>query len=271
MNLTDRVRVALEPILAPTSMIVLRSRRDRRTFRATDGRTTVAVRVDLAPDPDAIARSAAAQGAAAAAGIAPDCLLADPAAGILVTSWAPGAPWTDDDLHVPHRIRALAKLLRTLHAVPCDLPAFDLAGHVASYRERASRPTATGDLALRSDLDALEDLAARHLETRRLAALGHHDVNAGNVVGDPPMLIDWEYAARSDPALDVATVTALHALDPDSRSQFLDAFPGLDRAVIARHERLVLALARVWVRLERIEDPTDPRARAWAERLGLDR
>ena len=188
MHLTDRVREALEPILAPTSMVVLRSRRDRWTFRATDGRTTVAVHVDVAPDPDTIARTATALRAAAAAGIAPDCLLADPAAGILVSSWAPGDPWTDGDLRVPRNLEALARLLRTVHAVPCDLPPFDLAGHVASYRARATGPAAIGDRALRGDLDALEDLAAWHLETRRLTGLGHHDAHVGNVIGDPPVL-----------------------------------------------------------------------------------
>ena len=278
-----RIRTALAQIdgfdAAGARLAVMRHRLDRVTVRADDARSTVAVRSAIGVETDraALERATIALAATADSGVAPRCLFSDPGDGVLVTTWAPGPAWTDEDLSNPARLAGLAGTLRAIHDVRVDLPPFDVVGHVAGYRVRAERPDAAADVALHDELRELQDLADRHLADRTLGALGHHDVTVGNIVGARPMLIDWEYAACSDPAFDLATVVALHGLGDGPRRALLDAYAGgrggteFDPEFFKECERLAWLLARVWTRLARLDDALDPRVREWTARVALDR
>jgi aminoglycoside phosphotransferase (APT) family kinase protein len=209
--------------------------------------------------------------AAARVGVAPRVRHVDPETGILITDWAPGPTWREADLARPERLRALARTLRTLHGVNDVSDPFDLRGHVAGYRERIAR--APDDRPLARRLDELDRLVDGHVRSRSTRSLGHNDVTVGNIVGDGrPLLVDWEYAAGSDPSFDLATVIALHGLGPTERSTFLDAYdtgsgPPTDRERVAETERLVVLLSWIWARAELLDRPGDERARRWARSL----
>ncbi|QGM80177.1 choline/ethanolamine kinase family protein [Otariodibacter oris] len=54
----------------------------------------------------------------------------------------------------------------------------------------------------------------------------HHDVHLGNLIehGEQLFLIDWEYAAISDPALDIALFLQANALLAEEKSLFLKCY-----------------------------------------------
>ena len=165
------------------------------------------------------------------------------------------------------RASARAALLARVHAIEVDGDPLDVVGAAEAYGRRVEAAGSDDDD--RRLLDELHERARAHHRARSVATLGHNDPTAGNVVGDDdPLLIDWEYAAPSDPAFDLATVLALHGIAADGRAAFLTAYAEQAATSIRddrlrETERLVVLLAWAWARAERADRPDDPRASAW--------
>jgi nicotinamide mononucleotide transporter len=173
--------------------------------------------------------------AVADAGLAPALIACDAAAGLLVTHYVTGAPWTSAMACEPANQRRMAHLLGRLHALPAPPGAGDVSyGRQARHLE-ASLPPASGRDA------ALADRAARvigRLEGRRVEpVLCHHDLHHLNVLDDGTRLwlVDWEYAGRGDPLMDVAGFLALHELDAPAAAAFVESY---GRLLPADRERL---------------------------------
>jgi aminoglycoside phosphotransferase (APT) family kinase protein len=208
--------------------------------------------------------------AVAGAGLAPPLVASLPAEGITITEYVAGRPVTAGDLEDAGTSASLARLLRRLHTIELpEAPVFALSNHVAAYR------AALGDAAAREGrlsaaLVELERLVARHEAGRTVTGLGHNDLTLGNVLIEHRLwLIDWEYAGRSDPLFDLATVLALGGLSEGARTTFLAAyFDGAPPACAIERlgclERLVGLLAAVWAAAELARDPDDARAARWA-------
>ncbi len=152
-------------------------------------------------------REQALQQCAAAAGIAPALVAADPDGRWQLRPWVEGRVWSANELEHPQSRGRLAHSLRDLHRIapPADaVVTLDPLAVVRGWCERL------GDAAPRGALDEIRAALTRIDSARRGTAIIHSDVHAGNVIdaGDRLWLIDWEYAHVGDPLCDVAALLA---------------------------------------------------------------
>lgn len=188
---------------------------------------------------------AAAQRLAAAAGIAPRVIDADPQAGLLVTEYLPGRTWEEADFANAGQLERLAARLARLHALDArhtaGLASLDplaaARGHVG--RIVAAAPEEGPQLAQLLGQAAVVRRASG--ADGRAATLVHSDLHGSNLVdGEDLWLIDWEYAALADPLHDVASVLAYHPQATPYAPQLLGA---LGLGAITQRE----LLAAVWM------------------------
>ena len=171
---------------------------------------------------------------AAEAGLAPGVLACDPGTGAVITEYLErAAPWTPEQAGENGNIDRIAATLRRLHGLPVDT------------RLRAFRPTAVA----RVYVDAVRaapspgrapgaltgEIRRWSLEFRRLAqayeagfaptALCHNDLVAANILDDGRLwLVDFEYAVRADPILDLAGLAGMNGYGAAQRRCLLDAY-----------------------------------------------
>jgi aminoglycoside phosphotransferase (APT) family kinase protein len=157
-------------------------------------------------------REALLHDSAARAGLAPRLLASDPGRRFLVTEYLDGAVWREEDMSDPVQLARLAGRLRLLHSLPApQVPAFDPALLLSRHLERI----AVVDPAAAADLGPLLARALRVLAEARQACrpecIVHGDVHHSNVVqGGELYLLDFEYAAVTDPLFDLACLTAYY-------------------------------------------------------------
>jgi len=155
---------------------------------------------------------------AAAAGLAAPVQCCRPHPGILVTDWVTGGRWSIADTRLPGNIDVMAELLRRVHALEIPQPArrMDPAAWIAHYRAALERyapdagatPPPPGPQLPRSALlRGASDLRLARMAGERpfAAVLCHSDLHRENLlIGERPMLLDWEYAHVSDGFWDLA-------------------------------------------------------------------
>jgi thiamine kinase-like enzyme len=158
---------------------------------------------------------------AAAAGLAPDLVFADPDAGILLRRYVSGQAWGVADLDSDRNLEALAGLLRKVHRLPASGIRFDQNAVARRY---------TQNLAARPGLHAFASRCEQVIAS--IPADGeyhccHNDVVAANVIADPELkLLDWEYACDNDPLFDLASLVGFHNLGQGRRSVLTNAYAG---------------------------------------------
>jgi thiamine kinase len=140
--------------------------------------------------------------APAAVRLAESPLAADAAAGLLLRPYLAGQPWERYGQGSPlpgPQLLAAARLLAQVHATPPPpgLPVRHWRQTLTRYRSLAG-PSADGLLAEGDSL--LPGLPAAPV------VLCHHDPGPANLVGRPPRLLDWEYAAAGNPLFDLAVL-----------------------------------------------------------------
>ncbi len=187
-----------------------------RTFRLRDRRHDYVLRLagNSAAGLGASATSEVVmQVLAADAGLAPPLVLADAAAGFVVSRYVAGRVPTAQELQDVRMLRRVGAFIAALHALkpPPGLPVVDFGERAARYLERV---TAAGH-------DAFVERLKRELALRR-AALPmparrvpcHHDLHRRNFLDDGPRLlaVDWEYAGPGDPAADLASCIGYNAI-----------------------------------------------------------
>lgn len=160
-------------------------------------------------------------------GLGPRLLLAEPAAGLLVTLAAPGLPWQAADARLPRNLQRIGRWFATLHELPPP----------AALRRLALREV-LADLSLtlaRGGLDTLPEplyeTAADHcdrLDETGVPAFCHNDVHHLNVIDDAVTLtvVDWEYSAVGEAVVDLAEFAANHGLDTRESAILLEAYVG---------------------------------------------
>ncbi|SRR5437899_2730599 len=161
-------------------------------------------------------REVACHRVAAAAGVAPAVRDAAPDGSWILMEYVEGGMWTPPRLQAPEGLRSLGACLQRLHAItpPKGLAAFD----PVSIATRQAQDILERDPAAAVQVNAL---VAR---TRQLAVdcaafavtpvTTHGDLNASNLIGPVPMLVDWEYAQLADPVYDLACLSVYY---PDLR------------------------------------------------------
>jgi thiamine kinase-like enzyme len=170
-----------------------------------------------------VVTEARAMDAAAAAGIAPAVLAADADSGVLLTEFHAGARWTSADMHRAANVERLSAVLRKLHALPTELPPF-AAERIAS-RYLAGLPRGVREPRAAHWGEELMTLARRYDERYAPTALCHNDLVAANVLDDGTLaLVDFEYAVRADPLLDLANVVAMNGFDGEEQRSLLEQY-----------------------------------------------
>jgi thiamine kinase-like enzyme len=209
--------------------------------------------------------------AAAVAGLAPNVVAVDAAAGILLTDYCKATrAWTAADARQPRNVERAAALLRALHAVRVDAPAFAAERIARGYVTEFARATDAGNAQSASGLgvawpmlaprdrrwaDELLGLARHYDAAHPPSSLCHNDLVAANVLDDGRLvLVDFEYAVRGAPILDLAGLAGMNDYGARERRDLLAAYRGEDRLGLAETElekivRLVRLMAYVWARL----------------------
>ena len=197
--------------------------------------------------------------AAGAAGIAPEILYADVAAGILVTEYLGGPVWQASDLESKDNIEALAELLRRVHALPrCGTPLNP--GGMAEKYEECLRPH-RGLHEFASDCVRI----IREIPVREDLFCCHNDIVAANVIDSGGLkLIDWEYASDNDPLFDLASAIGYHNLGDGRQCILLDAYAGgADSELTERlveQVRVYEALEWLWLATRHLAAPQPDQA-----------
>jgi thiamine kinase-like enzyme len=159
-----------------------------------------------------VSTEARAMNEAAAAGIAPAVVAVDAEARVLLTDYRAGVRWTAADVHTPANVGRLVAVLHGLHALPTDLPVF-AAERIAS-RYLGAVPRNVGEPRAGQWGEELATLARSYDSRYAPTAFCHNDLVAANVLDDGELaLVDFEYAVRADPLLDLANVAAMNAFD----------------------------------------------------------
>jgi len=202
---------AVEPLaggVANASVRIRDARQDLVLKLAGDGTPGLGARAES---------EIAMQSVAAAAGLAPAVVLADPTRGLIVARHASGRMPTAGEMRDPRLLRRLGAWVARLHALatPPGLPVVDIGARAAQYLDRLAG----------ADRGALPATLLASLESRRRNLPGparvtacHHDLHRRNLIDDGARLlaVDWEYAGPGDPAADLAACIGYHALGRDA-------------------------------------------------------
>jgi aminoglycoside phosphotransferase (APT) family kinase protein len=217
-----------------------------RSYRLRDARHDVVLK--LAGDAAARLRASrgsrlAMQAHAAANGLAPPVVFADPARGFIVSRHAGGDMPSAADMRDARLLARIGAWIAALHALP--LPSGLV---VVDFGERAG-----GYVARLADGSAVS--LARELARRR-AALGpparlvpcHHDLHHRNFLDDGRRLVavDWEYAGPGDAAADIAACIGYHGLDSAQAGALLGGYGTADNGMRARVEALGWIFDCLW-------------------------
>jgi Ser/Thr protein kinase RdoA (MazF antagonist) len=207
---------------------------------------------------------ARAMRAAAAADLAPDVIAVDAEAGLLLTDYR-AAPWTSDLLGQPAAVTMVVRLLRALHRLDVDVPVYSVAAFASTYLAALA---AEGVRELSADEGRwaveLTGLGRRFDTTYAPTAFCHNDLTASNILvdGAAARLIDFEYAGRGAPLLDLASLAAMNDFNEAQRRQLLDEYYGTAPGAPRMHDldnavRMVRLLAYFWGRVaeKRLADP----------------
>jgi Ser/Thr protein kinase RdoA (MazF antagonist) len=182
---------------------------------------------------------------AAAAGVAPAIVAADPAReGLLITAFEPGRLWRPGDYAEVAALRQLGERLQVLHALaPPPVAAFDpwaiAQGYLSAIPSAHALPP--------GPLQRLE-LACASLRSNALPpCIAHGDLAHGNLIqGRRLWLIDWEYAQRSDALMDIACVLAYYPAAAVHGAE-LAAAAGMDADPPALRQRIYIYQALSWL------------------------
>jgi thiamine kinase-like enzyme len=192
--------------------------------------------------------------AAAAAGITPEPLRMDRATGALLLRYAPGAKGlAETAAREPANIARIAGLLRRLHAMPAMLRDYAPLRHAEHYFAAAAR---RASLTRREQEMAAElrTLASSYSARYPPCAVCHNDLVAANILdAGELLLIDFEYAARAAPILDLASLAAMNGYDENERGELLRAYygssaPPVTPAELTEVVRMVELMAYFWAR-----------------------
>lgn len=161
---------------------------------------------------------------AAAAGLAPGVVGADPDACALVSLYRSGArPWTRPAAREPRNIERAAALLRALHALPAALRPLQCAACARAYVAAAGgEGSVTTEKALAAEFVArAEDYDERFAPT----VVCHNDLIADNILDDGALaLVDFEFAMHAAPIIDLASFATMNGLGAEARRLLVGAY-----------------------------------------------
>lgn len=190
--------------------------------------------------------------------LGPEVIACEP--GYQITRFVDQPAWNPDDLGDVQRVDLLARRLRELHALPAaDLSATHWADHLSERLAFSSlKPNAGLRRTVADVAQALDSSSLNHDQR----ALCHFDLHLGQIVGgQQPLFLDFEYARRANPMLDLCWLVHYHNLTPDAQLPLLAAYyGGADpqlRSLFALGLRLVRLLDLFWLQSQDDEGGLD--------------
>jgi len=183
---------------------------------------------------------------AAATGVAPDVV--HDAGGVMITEFVDGKTLIQGEPVDDATLARLAATLRRLDAADAsDLPAFDPA--LICRRDLAALPAGGLPAGRRARAEAIL-AAAPPLVARSLI---HADLIPENVIvsAERVMLVDWEYAGRGDPAVDVAAVVLHFGLDVRQAALFVAERGGIEAGVVRALQPVLALREALWCEVQK--------------------
>jgi thiamine kinase-like enzyme len=173
-----------------------------------------------------VATEARAMSVAASAGLAPAVVAVDEENGVLLTEYRPGVAWQASDARRAANIARLADVLRALHALRADLPVFAAELVAKRYLAALGAGSAVAPVSRATQWgDELLGLARRYDLRYAPTAFCHNDLVAANVLDDGELaLVDFEYAVRGTPLLDLASLAAMNGFGGIEQRALLEAY-----------------------------------------------
>jgi len=258
LALAEDVRARLG--LGPGPVTPLQGGSRNRSYRLSDGRRDVVLRVDGAHDDSyAVAREAehAAQRLAAGHGLAPRLLLVGDRHA--VSEFVPQPPWSRERACSVDGAAEAGTWIARLHGLPLTgrLRRVSFLASLEAYaRQLPVAPEVTGLLGRgRRIATALGEF---------VPAFCHNDLHHLNLVGSNRglMAVDWEYAGVGDPRLDLAGYLAYHELGDAAAHALAGAYGahrgGFHREELEQARWLFEAVWWAWLELRRRIEGTEP-------------
>jgi hypothetical protein len=193
-------------------------------------------------------------GAVAAAGITAEPVRMDVETRAMLVRFVPRAvSLTAAAARESANVARIAALLRRLHGVRAALRVFEPLRHAEAYFSAAARhaPLAPRERRLASEL---QTRAVDYVKRYPPSVVCHNDLVGANVLeAGGLMLVDFEYAARAAPILDLASLAAMNDYADDDRRELLRAYygssePQVSPAELADVVRMVRLMAYFWAR-----------------------
>lgn len=243
MTVEERIRAL--PIWPTTPVISpIESGRTNQNFLVICGQRRYFARVGYDLLNHRISRAVEARCAQFAAryGVAPAVHYAEN--GILVTDFVEGRVLSVADAGSPAIMERLARQLATLHALPLpqDIPVFDPGDSARFYLEHL----APGKLE-QVQYARLETIIEKTPKLEPIALI-HADLIPENIIDDGQKLwlIDWEYAGRGHPAIDLAFIAMNFELSDRQLDTFVAFHGDLDPDMVRSLRPVVTAREALW-------------------------
>jgi thiamine kinase len=136
----------------------------------------------------------------------------------LIVDWIDGTPLTEQDFATPATRQALSRTLVNLHQLPPSGYRLNLQQQFALYWQHIDRRRLTPRW-LRLHQKMISQTPPAPLKL----ALVHMDIHGGNVLNTPDgvRLIDWEYAANADIALELAAIVRGNGWSAQQQNLFI--------------------------------------------------
>ena len=228
-----------------------------RSFLAVGGGRSHVLRLPMASSVAGLdlATEARAMRIAAAADLAPAVIAIDVEAGLLLTDYRV-LPLTPEHMRQPIIVTTIVRLLRALHRLQVELPIYSVERFASVYlgalAASATRAPSVQDQTWADELMRL----GRHFDASYPpTAFCHNDLGAANILidGAAARLIDFEYAGRGAPLLDLASLAGMNGFAETQRRQLLDEYYGSTAAAPTMRDldnaiRMVRLLAYFWGR-----------------------
>jgi hypothetical protein len=162
---------------------------------------------------------------ASGAGIAPRLYFQDAGSGITITDFIPNLParsaFTSEKL-----VSELAKTIRSIHALPCNVPGPDLQQTIAAMVNGFLQSGILINPVVRECCDHCVDIAHCYPWDDPDKVFSHNDLNPGNLLCDGERLwvIDWDAAFLNDRYVDLATAANFFVQTREQETEYLRVY-----------------------------------------------
>jgi thiamine kinase len=240
------------PPLAATRLNELTKAHSVWRVRTTAGEFVLRRRVQPMMDVENVATwELKAHQFAATAGLAPQVVAAAPDGSWMVTDYLPVKQWDEQQLLKDAGIDALSESLARLHRlpVPNEWPTMDANRIATNYANQLQATAKHKDFQLAVLITGIARLSAEIEQSTEDRSLNHGDLVVGNIIGQRPWLIDWEFAQVTHATYDIACLLTYYPQLQAQKSRLLAA-TGLnspdDRALLALQCERFAGLNQLW-------------------------